>query len=71
MTMQTKVMGRQARPKRFNHMFGGDSVKCPLCFKWTRLAQAECKHPTMPNTLTKLPDHNRVLWLCKHCGAWN
>lgn len=54
-----------------NFKFIDTILICKLCNKPTDLATCEVCNPTLLNTLTDLPDHNKALWKCDHCGGWN
>lgn len=49
-------------------------IQCHHCGESNDLMimdKSRFQHPIMPNTLTNLPDHNEVTWLCDKCGCWN
>jgi len=46
-------------------------IDCENLVDVLELKEDEMCHPTLPHTLTRLPDHQRVNWLCPHCGIWN
>ena len=46
-------------------------LRCKLCNKYSDITKCETTHPTLPNTLNNLADHNTALWKCPHCGGYN
>lgn len=57
-------------PVRKDHKPEG-MIRCPFCDKEFDLDACEMDSPTLPNTLTNLPDHNTPLAVCPHCGCRN
>lgn len=51
-----------------------DLIRCYHCGEETdikALTNEQLAMPTLPHTLTQLPDHNNVRWFCPQCKAWN
>lgn len=46
-------------------------IYCQLCGALADISKVEVTCPDLPNTLTKLPDHNNPVWKCPKCGAWS
>jgi len=66
-----KKTNSDAEPPSIAATSSDHPMRCLLCGEMSEITECEMIIPTMPNTLTGLPDHNNPQWKCLHCAGWN